>query len=313
MTAQANAVGFPSNWGVEFVVDGDDINSVKDFQPPFDLPLTNLTLAEHTLTVYMIDQNSIRQTAHTDTVGFGIGDYYVGFGDSITYGVGDDISTDDSSNDGRNTGGGFTPILNDLLTNDKGYPHTVVNETIPGYESGDGLAVINNALTAHPDSQFFLILFGTNDSTPPMAVPSGLDLNAGDPGYPGSFKDNMKQIIDTVTAAGKYPLLSKVPIRYADCSVIGQCNSYPNPATAQANLDIQEYNLVIDQLILENNLEVDPVNLPGTLLTPPDLYSYYEGTGLDGLGKSPEFADWLHPNGVGYQSLSNLWLGALTP
>ena len=313
ITVQATALGFPSNWGVEFIVDGDEVNSVTDFFPPFELPLTGLSLAEHNITVYMVDQNTVRQPAHTDSIGFGVGDYYVGFGDSITFGVGDDLSSDDISNDGRNIGGGYTPILNNLLTNNKGYPHTVINETIPGYESGDGLAVINDALNAHPDSQYFLILFGTNDSTPPMAVPSGLNLNPGDAGYPGSFKDNMKQIIDIVKAVGKYPLLSKVPIRYADCSIIGQCNSYPNPATAQANLDIQDYNAVIDQLILENSLEVDPVNQPGTLLIAPDLYTYYEGTGLDSLGKSPEFFDWLHPNGIGYQSLSNLWLDALTP
>ncbi len=310
---QVTTSGFPSNWGVEFVIDGNEANSIEVSSPPYETNLTGLSKTEHTVTAYMVNENSIRQTSTATNRNFGVGDYYVGFGDSITFGVGDTVSSDDTSADGRNSGGGYTPILNNLLTSAKNHPHTVVNETIPGFESGDGLAVIGDALNTHPDSQYFLILFGTNDSTPPMAVPSGLNLSPGNSGYPGSFKDNMKQIIDAIKNAGKHPLLSKVPIRYGDCSQSSQCNSYLNPASAQANLDIQQYNMVIDQLILENNLDVDPINNPGTLLTAPDLYTFFEGTGVDGQGKSPQFFDWLHPNGTGYQSLSNLWLQALTP
>ncbi len=308
---QVTASGFPSNWGVEFVVDGNESNSIEDFFPPFETTVTGLSKTEHSVTAHMIDENSVRQA--TTSINFGVGDYYVGFGDSINFGVGDNISSDDTSSDGRNSGGGFTPILNNLLTSAKGFPHTIVNETIPGFESGDGLAVVGDAINSHPSSQYFLILFGTNDSTPPMPVPSGLNLSPGQSGYAGSFKDNMKQIIDAIKNAGKHPLLSKVPIRYGDCSSSSECNSYSNPATAQANLDIQDYNMVVDQLISENNLDVDPINNPGTLLIAPDLYTYFENTGVDGQGKSPEFFDWLHPNGVGYQSLSNLWLQSLTP
>ncbi len=308
---QVTATGFPSNWGVEFVINGDEGNSIEDFAQPFETTVTGLSKTEHSVTAHMIDENSVRQAS--TSVNFGVGDYYVGFGDSINFGVGDNISSDDTSNDGRNSGGGFTPILNNLLTSAKGFPHTIVNETIPGFESGDGLAVVGDAINSHPSSQYFLILFGTNDSTPPMPVPSGLNLSPGQSGYAGSFKDNMKQIIDAIKNAGKHPLLSKVPIRYGDCSSSSECNSYPNPATAQANLDIQDYNMVVDQLISENNLDVDPINNPGTLLIAPDLYTYFENTGVDGQGKSPEFFDWLHPNGVGYQSLSNLWLQSLTP
>jgi hypothetical protein len=43
------------------------------------------------------------------------GAYYVAMGDSITRGSQDDIAYDDVSQDGRNTGGGYEPILNDLM------------------------------------------------------------------------------------------------------------------------------------------------------------------------------------------------------
>ena len=313
ITVEVAATGFQPSWGVEFVIDGDDINSVKDHSIPFDLILTDLSKKEYSITVYMVDQNDTRQTAYTDSIVFGIGDYYVAFGDSITDGVGDDIAIDDISADGRNVGGGYMPILNDLLTAAKGIPHTVVNETIPGYESGDGVAVINDAIAAHPNSKYFLILFGTNDSDISSPVMSGLNALPGDEDYPGTFKDNMQQIIDAVQDAAKIPLISKVPIRYGDCSEPGDCDAYPDPANAPANILIQDYNLVIDQLITENNLEFNPENYPGVMLSPPDLYSYYESTGVDGSGKSPQFFDWLHPNGFGYQSLADLWLQALVP
>jgi hypothetical protein len=55
--------------------------------------------------------------------------YYVAIGDSITFGEGDDDPSDDISQDGRNSGGGYEPILNDRLTDmTGGVPHTIVNE-----------------------------------------------------------------------------------------------------------------------------------------------------------------------------------------
>ena len=89
----------------------------------------------------------------------------------------------------------------------------------------------------------------------------------------------MQQIISTIIDAGKVPFLAQVPF------------------TLNSNLIdiIQEYNLVIEELVAFNNI---PVN-------PPDFYSYF-------MTHQGEFSDSLHPNGVGYQSMASLWFNALS-
>ena len=306
------ATGFPSNWGVEFVIDGTSVNMDTEF--PYSY-VANLAPGEHSLIIYMVDELLVRQAWASDQTNFGVGDYYVAFGDSITAETGghDDIPGDDTSADGRNTGGGYQPILNDLLTNSKGYSHTVENEGVSGNESIDGVNRISSVLAAHPNAKYFLILLGTNDSFGP--VPSGvglnctgLDLPSNDPGCPGTYKDNMQKIITAIVQAGKIPLLAKVPIRYGDCDAT-QCWSYTNPYTHPDNLLIsQEYNVAIDELIASNFIE----GTLGNPLNAPDLYTYFEGTQLDATGTSVEYDDFFHPGGLGYQSIGNLWKQALT-
>jgi lysophospholipase L1-like esterase len=310
---QISAAGFPSNWGVEFVFDGDELSSDKVTPAPAEF-IKSLAPGEHSVSVYMIDELQNRQAAYSKHVNFGVGDYYVAFGDSITFGYWHDfVSGDDVSTDGRNSGRGYPPILNDLLTAAKGYSHSVVNEGVSGDESIDGLNRLAAVLAAHPNANYFLILFGTNDSFenfPP--TPSGVGLPPTDGGYPGTYKDYMQQIIDAVVLAGKTPFLAKVPLRYGNCSRHSppDCVAFSDPSTAEENLFVRDqYNAVITELILVNGIEVTP----GLLLDPPDFYSYFEDTSLDIKGKSVEFDDFLHPDGYGLQSMADLWLQALTP
>ena len=248
---------------------------------------------------------------------FVVVDYYVALGDSITFGLHhDNVPFDDVSYDGRNSGGGYEPVLNNLLTAVKGYGHTVENEGISGDQAIDGVNRIQDVLADHPGSTHFLIQYGTNDSWDPLPTPSGLDLPCtglnmpnNHPDCPGSFKDNMLRIINAVRGAGKNPLLAKVPPRYGNCGFFPQCSPFPDPSTAPENtVTISTFNLVIDQLILEEFLE----SQPGTLLIPPDFFTYFEGTGVDSSGKSPEFDDYLHPDGIGMRSMAELWCKALT-
>jgi len=205
-------------------------------------------------------------------------------GDSITKGFGDDLPFDNVSQDGRNTSGGFTPILDDLLTANKGIPHTVVNEGVGGTPSAGGLLLISTLLANHPDAQQFLIMYGTNDSGF-IPVPSGLGLQPGNPAYPGSFKDNMQQIIDAINGAGKIANLAKIPVTL--------------PLGGPQDTIIQEYNLVIDELI------ADPAN--NIFTAAPDFYTYFQ------TNAPVEYIDTIHPNGIGYQSMANLWIGVLAP
>ena len=133
-------------------------------------------------------------------------------------------------------------------------------------------------LDKHPEALYFLIQYGTNDAWTP--VPSGLGLQPEDDGYPGSFKDNIHQIITLIKNDLKVPYLAKVPIALGDYSYL--------------NVMLQEYNQVIDKLVIENNIDV----------VPPDFYYFFDNN-------QDQIADGLHPNGIGYQSMAILWRDTL--
>jgi lysophospholipase L1-like esterase len=264
--------------GVRFMLDGG--TQVDVYSAPFGVTYTALSNTEHVIDAFVIDSEGTPVTGiatHDQAIQVGIGDYYVAMGDSITRGFGDSVSSDDVSQDGRNTGGGYTPILDDLLTGAKGYPQTVMNEGIGGTTSADGVALIPQLLQKHPNAQRFLIMYGTNDSAIP--IPSGLGLQPDDPLYPGTFKDNMQRIIDAINIAGKVAILAKAPVVL--------------PVNDVRDTMIQDYNLVIDELV------ANPANqIP---VAPPDFHAYFA------TQYTTEYSDALHPNGFGYQSMANLW------
>ena len=84
-------------------------------------------------------------------------------------------------------------------------------------------------------------------------------------------------MINLVKNTGKQAYLAKIPFAKGDYSA--------------RNTLIQKYNQAIDQLIAENGISV----------AAPDFYSYFESV------QSSEYADDLHPNGTGYQSMARLW------
>jgi lysophospholipase L1-like esterase len=275
-------------WGVKFTVDGGPGSGggeYTDYISPFEATFSNLSMSEHVVDAFIVDTlgNVVSgNMTHDRAVQIGIGDYYVAVGDSITFGIGDNNFSDDNSLDGRNTGGGYTPILNDLLAQAKGYPHTIVNEGIPGDTSAAGVSLIPSLLNKHPYAQRYLVQYGTNDAGGLLPVPSGKGLNPGNSGYTGSFKDKMKQIITLINNAGKEVCLAKVPI---------------TRNSTQMNILIQDYNIVIDELKGDSANRITVI--------PPDFYTYF-------ATHSEEFADNLHPDGIGYHSMANLWSQSLT-
>jgi lysophospholipase L1-like esterase len=279
VTVLVQANNIQTSWGVEFVLNGDDVGSIKDYVAPYEQTY-NLVKDEYTVETFYVDSSGTRLDAYYDVVNFGVGDYYVAFGDSITRGSGDDNFGDNNSADGRDSGPGYQPRLNDLLTTARAYPHTIKNTGVSGDHSLDGAARIDSVLSANPKSQYFLIMFGTNDSIGDRA--SGLGLTAGDVGFANSYKDYMMQILDAVVAAGKTPYLAKVP--------------YTLLADPQRNELIQEYNLVVDELVITYSIPV----------VPPDFYVHFEAN-------QDQFADLLHPNGTGYAAMSTLWENAIAP
>lgn len=273
-------------WKIRFTLDQGTPNQVvvDDYEKPFQATFPISSSSPHTVDAYIVDESGIDVLAHDQVRYIARVGYYVAMGDSITEGSGDDSMSGDGG--GR---AGYSPVLEKFLESKKGYPHKVVNQGNPADASADGLILLPTILNIHPEANYFLILYGTNDSS--LSVPSGRGLKPGDPGYKGSYKDNMQEIVSTIIAAGKTPILAKVPIVFG---VEGGKRRYRNPESAPRNALIREYNKVIDELIAENGIPVSP----------PDFYSYFK--------KHPkEYSDNIHPNGIGYRSMARLWLGVL--
>ena len=296
----AVATNVPTGGGVKFVLNSGPTFSV--FTEPYSGSFSSVARRNHTVDALIINSSGAPLTnpgAQDHNIQIGArGNPLVAFGDSITRGEGDDLPSDDSSADGRIINWGYTPILNDLLTSGLNKPTSVLNEGLGGTTSANGANRVSATRTRHSSAQYWLIQFGTNDANATMPRPSGKGLQSGDPGYSGSYKDNLQRIITTLRNAGKIPLLAKVPITLGPCST---CAPYSNPLTASRNLLIQEYNDVVDEL-------VDKLVAAGVIpvsYTPPDFYSYF-------AAHQNEFSDNLHPNGNGYVSMANLWFTALS-
>jgi lysophospholipase L1-like esterase len=200
---------------------------------------------------------------------------FVAMGDSITFGVGDTVASDNFQN-GILPAAGYPPLLTNRFASQKGKNVLIINEGIPGDRSTDGLGDVATIVNTYSLAKYFLLLYGANDVL--FNVPSGVGKSSGQPGYLGSFKGNMQQIINVIRNAGKIPVLAKV---------LYQANPSADPG-------IQEYNQVINELVTQNSLTV----------TPPDFYNFFK--------TNPSLLpDGLHPNGIGYQSMSPLWYNSL--
>ncbi len=303
LDVSAVARNVPTGGGVKFVLDGSGASAVTDLSEPYTAQFSNIIPppGDHIVAASIVDSsgNTISgpTTQDTNTVVGVDGNYFVAMGDSITAGNGDDNPADDESVDGRNINRGYPPVLNDLLTGAlSNRPITVYAEAIGGTTASDGLNRLNSTIARHAGSQFWLIMFGTNDSGGSMPAPSGLGLQPGDAGYNGSFKARMQGIITALINAGKVPLLAKIPITLGPCSV---CAPYTDPSTATRNVRIRDYNMVIDELVGDNFIPV----------VPPDFYAHFEDNFLN--SNADEFFDNFHPDGDGYISMGALWSDTL--
>lgn len=210
------------------------------------------------------------------------GFYYVAIGDSITEGIGDNDLTD---------GFGFPVILETLLNAIEGH-YKVANEGVGGHTSTEGLELLPTNLARHPESQVFLVMYGTNDAR----------LNHP----PAIFKNTMQQILSRIETDGKEAYLAKLPIVLGDRTT--PFLSYPDPENPPAGSRgefVINYNVVIDELVFENSLPV----------LPPDFWTYFSEIDPDNpffKRYETQYDDNLHPNEEGYRSMASLWFEALT-
>jgi len=286
------AGNIPEGSWVKFVLDEESPRSfvVEDREEPFEAVFRDVSLSTHVVDAYVMDDSGL-EILSRDQITYQAKDgYYVAIGDSITVGSGDELrSVDVSTPNDRNFRKGYEPVLESLLESAKGFPHTVINEGRSGDTSAGGSMLIQSILARHPRANYFLILYGMNDSEIP--IPSGKGLSPGDPGYRHSYKDNLQRIITAIRAVRKVPLLAKVPI------IQGREGSkwkYKKPDAIPRNILIREYNDVIEELIVENGISVPP----------PDFYTFFKE-------HRNQIADNVHPDRRGYESMAKLWFHVL--
>ncbi len=309
LTVRASTLNLNPGEGIRFVIDENTSSEqiLVDVEAPYEQTFTGLAETEHTVDAYIIDSQGVilpGPQAHARVIQIGIGDYYVGYGNSITAGTGDDDASDNISADGRssgNDGRGYQPILNDLLTGSVGVPHFIANAGTGGTTSADGFSQVSTLLANHVNAQRILIEYGTNDAIIATPIASGRGLNPGDAGYPGTFKANMQGIIDAIRGAGKEPIPGKPPIIRGSGGTV-----YNNPDAEPPNLRIKEYCQVIDELV------TDPAN--NINIAPPNFYKYFNSVdSVTGQFRYlDQYYDDLHPNGEGYRSMASVWADYLT-
>jgi lysophospholipase L1-like esterase len=257
----------PQGGSIEFVLDLDDTTSVVDSSSPYTARFSSILQGEHRLDAMIRDDSGAEVVRDINIPIGALGDYYVAVGDSITNGVGDDDSSDNTSQDGRIIAiQGYEANLNDLLTSTRDYPHIVFNEGIGGDTSEKALVRIDSILERHPGSNKMLILLGTNDAG------SGVSSEV--------FRSNMQGLIDMVlntVPEGVDVWVALVPPAFDE-------NGVPNSVR---NSFVVNYNDVIQDEL--TGIQVGP-----------DLYNFF-------LTRPSLFADELHPNALGYEAMAYLW------
>lgn len=260
--------------------DGDSLSG--HVSEPFTYTFSNMAVGNHTIGVTAYDSDGELAAYNSLNIGVG-GISMVAIGDSITRGSHDTIYTDNFSSNGRNISQGFTPILTGWLESNLGKPFMIYNEGISGAESVNGLGIVSSVIERYSDAQYYLVMYGTNDSSTPRLSGSTCtenDLASSVPSCVGTYKDIMRSIVLGLKSAGKSPLLALIPY---------------TTNSSFSNIFIQEYNVAISQLLNEHNLDTDV----------PDFYSYFQDN-------PSQLDDGVHPNGTGYQSMSSLWYNELT-
>ncbi|WP_437481018.1 GDSL-type esterase/lipase family protein [Sorangium sp. So ce1014] len=145
------------------------------------------------------------------------------------------------------------------------YP-AMINGGIGSELTDDALDRLDEALELNPDYRFFAIGYGTNDSW-------------GNHTDASTFKSNLQELIDRIEAAGRVPVLARIPF---------------SPDGNHDTLDV--FNKAIDELTLEN-----------ALVAGPDLYAWFEGH-PEQLQPAP---DLVHPLPAGRIAMNKLWAEAV--
>ena len=145
-----------------------------------------------------------------------------------------------------------------------GHQPLVINAGMGGEKSADGRRHLADWLARNPDIHVWGIGYGTNEA-------------AGDVVDAASFRESLREIATTLAAAGRVPILARIP--YAS-------SGHPQ---------IPRLNEVVDELTRELGLPAGP-----------DLYAWFRA-------HPDELGDGVHPNDRGIASMNRLWADAVAP
>ena len=263
--------------GVQFVADegtGSEQTLPNDLAAPYQGQFVFGSPGVHAIRAYALDGSAGRLSqaeAMDEAPNVGAGGFSLtGFGDSITDGFLDDIAGDDISLDGRNTSGGYEPVLNNTIS--AAFPANAVNvidEGNPGDRAWQGADKISAVLARNPETQALLVMFGTNDSSGTLFTD------------PVDFKTYLKSIADASIAQGKKVFFAKPP---------------PVVTSTTLNNRIAQYNARIDELIAEY-----ASSNPGQVFAGPNFFDDPSAIPVQ-IGP-----DNIHPTGQGYQTMGDQW------
>ena len=276
----------PAGHGIEAVLDKGTPGerSEKKFGAPYQFVFFGVPCGEHTLSACRITITGQRIGEFVTVDRVGVGDIIVAVGDSITYGEDDDIYTDDWSADGRNgpvtdiwgtSYGGFEPILNNLLTNAKGYPHSVINEGCSGDLAYRGLDRIDGILAKYPTAGMWLIAFGTNDSNHNVSA--------------SVYESNLRSIIARIHAVNPSAKIFLPKVFYWPKDLVQEYHGcMQNIISSTPNVCM---GADLETSFKQNHEQFDHMaNAPGTWFSPVKTH---------------------HPNGIGIQKMAELWRDAI--
>ncbi len=277
LTVDVTALATLPIGGVQFVADEGTASEQmlpNDFLAPYQEQFVFSSAGVHDIKAYALDGSAIRLSqieAMDEAPQVGVGGFSLtGFGDSITNGIFDDIPTDDISLDGRNTSGGYEPILNNAIsTAFPGNAVNIIDEGNPGDLSWQGAGKIAAVLARNPETQALLVMYGTNDSNGTLFT------------NPVDFKADLKSIVDASIAQGKKVFLAKPP------PVIG---------STTRNDRIAQYNAKINELLAEY-----ASSNPGQVFAGPNFFDDPAASPIQ-IGR-----DNIHPTGQGYQAMGDQW------
>jgi lysophospholipase L1-like esterase len=283
VAVSASAENVPAGGGVEFVLDSGTARQVnlRLTKSPYTSVFPGVLVGEHTLDAYVIDATGTRLSAHDERSQIGVGDILVAFGEDSTAGAEDDITSDNWSIDGRNGPytdsitkkqyGGFEPMLNDLLTAKRGYPHSVINAGVDGERSTTGVARIQKVIAANPTAGTWLIGYGVNDLTDSVSS--------------STFKANVQSIVNSIRMANPTAHIYLSKVLYSGNS---KEQSYDdNLGDIVRNTDNVSWGADLQTMFAGNH----------------SLYNHLSGQ----TGTWLSFNTVHHPNGLGVQMMAKLW------